>query len=56
VTTASSYQSASDRRLVVGLGPAERARSVEVFWPSGIRQRLEDVAPGRDLVVAEAER
>jgi hypothetical protein len=45
VTTASSYQSASDRRLVVGLGPSERARSVEVLWPSGVRQRIANVTP-----------
>jgi hypothetical protein len=56
VTTAGSYQSASDRRLVVGLGPSERALSLEVLWPSGIRQRLEDVVPGRELLVTEPDR
>lgn len=30
-----SYQSASDLRLTVGLGTAERTESIEVRWPSG---------------------
>jgi hypothetical protein len=33
-----SYLSASDRRLLVGLGPAARADRVTVTWPSGRRQ------------------
>ena len=56
VTTAGSYQSASDRRLVVGLGPSARTLSLEVLWPSGFRQRLQDVAPGRELLVTEPDR
>jgi hypothetical protein len=56
VTTAGSYQSASDRRLVIGLGASDRARSLEVSWPSGAVQRLTDVPTGRELVVGEAER
>ena len=34
----SSYLSASDRRLLVGLGPARRAERVTVRWPSGREQ------------------
>jgi hypothetical protein len=56
VTTAGSYQSASDRRLIVGLGASARLRSLEVRWPSGIRQRLTDVSAGRELTLREAER
>jgi hypothetical protein len=56
VTTAGSYQSASDRRLVVGLGASDRLRSLEVTWPSGVRQRLESVAGGHELVVREPDR
>ena len=33
-----SYLSASDRRLLVGLGPARRAERVTVRWPSGREQ------------------
>jgi hypothetical protein len=39
-----SYLSASDRRLLVGLGTADRARRVTVTWPSGGRQVFEDLA------------
>jgi hypothetical protein len=33
-----SYLSASERRLLVGLGPAQRAERVTVRWPSGREQ------------------
>jgi hypothetical protein len=39
-----SYLSASDRRLLVGLGAADRARRVTVTWPSGHVQVFEDLA------------
>jgi enediyne biosynthesis protein E4 len=35
-----SYLSASDRRLLIGLGPAEEAERVVVVWPSGRRQEF----------------
>jgi hypothetical protein len=41
-----SYLSASDRRLLVGLGAADRARRVTVWWPSGRQQAFAEV-PGR---------
>jgi enediyne biosynthesis protein E4 len=41
-----SYLSASERRLLIGLGPADRARQVKVRWPSGREQVFADV-PGR---------
>jgi hypothetical protein len=39
-----SYLSASDRRLLVGLGSADRAHRVKVTWPSGRVQVFEDLA------------
>ena len=56
VTTAGSYLSASDKRLLVGLGDDDRLRFVEVRWPSGTVQRLEDVKADRLLTVREPER
>jgi hypothetical protein len=38
-----SYLSSSDRRLLVGLGAAERARRVTVTWPSGRVQTFNDL-------------
>ena len=40
VTTAGSYLSSNDPRLVVGLGGKSAARSVEVRWPDGRTQTL----------------
>jgi hypothetical protein len=38
-----SYLSASERRLLVGLGTADRARRVTVLWPSGRRQEFHNL-------------
>ena len=47
------YLSASDKRVQVGLGRAATAELVEIRWPSGIVQKLENVASGQTLVVTE---
>ncbi len=49
----SSYLSESDPRLTFGLGDANQADRLEVRWPSGATQVLEDVPAGRLLVVQE---
>jgi enediyne biosynthesis protein E4 len=54
-TTSGSYISASDKRLHFGLGPAEVAK-VEVRWPSGTRQVLENVKADQFLEVREPEK
>jgi hypothetical protein len=53
VTTASSYQSSSDKRAHFGLGPALTAR-IEIRWPSGARQVLSDVKADQILTVTES--
>ena len=53
VNTAVGYLSASDKRLVVGLGSDVTAKLVEIRWPSGIIQRLENVKAGQFLRVTE---
>lgn len=52
-STASSYQSGSDRRVHFGLADAARLRRVEVRWPGGTLQVLSDVATDRVLEVVE---
>ena len=42
-----SYLSASDRRLLIGLGSAGKADRVTVKWPSGEQQEYRDLAAGR---------
>jgi hypothetical protein len=54
-TTAGSYLSASDKRVHFGLGKAETAK-VEILWPSGIRQILNDVHADQILEIREPER
>jgi enediyne biosynthesis protein E4 len=54
-TTAGSYESANDKRLHFGLGSAKTAK-VEVFWPSGAHQVLNDVPVNQILEIREPER
>ena len=56
VTTAVGYLSASDRRLLVGLGPDAMAKLVEIRWPSGAVQTFENVKAGQMLVAKEPAR
>ena len=42
-TTAGSYQSANDRRVFFGLGKEGAIRSVEIQWPSGVKQLVSNV-------------
>ena len=53
VHTSVGYLSASDKRLQIGLGADTAARLVEVRWPSGIVQRLENVPARQVLTVTE---
>jgi hypothetical protein len=53
VTTASSYLSASDKRVHFGLGAEQVPQSIEIRWPSGIRQTLKSVPPDHLLKVDE---
>jgi hypothetical protein len=51
--SAHGYLSQSDPRLFFGLGQAASADRVEVVWPSGRRQVLENVPAGRTITVEE---
>jgi enediyne biosynthesis protein E4 len=53
VTTASSYLSSSDKRVHFGLGSEKVARTIEIRWPSGIRQTLKDIRGDQILRVQE---
>ena len=56
IQTAAGYQSSSDKRLLIGLGASASARLVEVHWPSGIVQKLENVKGDRMLKLTEPAR
>ncbi|HSE23908.1 MAG TPA: CRTAC1 family protein [Pyrinomonadaceae bacterium] len=53
VSTASSYLSASDKRVHFGLGTATAAEMIEIRWPSGIRQTLKNVHGDQILQIDE---
>jgi hypothetical protein len=53
VSTASSYLSASDKRVHFGLGNDKLVKFLEVTWPSGTVQRLENVKADQILTVRE---
>lgn len=52
VTTAGSYLSSSDKRVHFGLG-LETSVSIEIRWPSGIRQTLKNISADQMLRVDE---
>ena len=55
VTTTGSYCSASDKRIHFGLGAATKVKLLEITWPSGAVQRLENVEADQILEVKEPE-
>ena len=53
VRSGGSYLSQNDLRLHFGLGTAARADRIEIAWPSGARQVLEDLAADRVVAIEE---
>ncbi len=53
VATGGSYLSQSDLRLHFGLGATTLVDSIRVAWPSGVMQKLTDVAADRLHVIRE---
>lgn len=54
VSTAGSYASANDRRVHFGLGQDSSVRLLEITWPSGSVQRLENVKADQVLTIRES--
>jgi hypothetical protein len=54
VRSGSSYCSQSDLALTFGLGPDTGVSSLEIQWPSGVRQRLANIAANQFVTVDEA--
>jgi hypothetical protein len=54
VLSQSSYYSFDDLRLSFGLGQSRRADRVEVVWPNGARQTVNDVAARQVLTIRHA--
>ena len=49
----SSYLSCHDRRLHFGLGTSDHVESIEVRWPSGIIQTLQNQEADRIITIVE---
>jgi hypothetical protein len=56
VNTAAGYLSASDKRLLIGLGASRAAKLIELTWPSGTVQRFENIPSGTVLRAVEPAR
>ena len=54
VRSGGSYLSQNDLRLHFGLGEARTVERIEISWPSGVRQVLQDQAVGRIVTIKEA--
>ena len=52
-TTSTGLSSASDKRVHFGLGAARRVAKLEIWWPSGAYQVLQDVPADQILTVRE---
>ncbi|MGB7167935.1 MAG: CRTAC1 family protein [Acidobacteriaceae bacterium] len=55
VTTSVGFMSSSDRRVHFGLGEETKISHIEIRWPSGIVQRLENPAADRIIRIEEPE-
>jgi enediyne biosynthesis protein E4 len=53
VSTCGSYLSASDKRAHFGLGSATVVNTLDIQWPSGLRQHLENVKADQFLKIDE---
>ena len=53
VNTAVGYLSASDKRVMIGLGSDSAAKLVEIRWPSGVLQKFENVKSRQILKAVE---
>jgi hypothetical protein len=53
VTTSTGYACSSEKTVFFGLGKDTAARRIEIAWPSGTRQVLENVAADRYLDLVE---
>jgi len=53
VTTSTGYAASSDSRVHFGLGESSAAREIDIRWPSGIRQVLENVRADRIVTIEE---
>ncbi|HTU44438.1 MAG TPA: ASPIC/UnbV domain-containing protein, partial [Bryobacteraceae bacterium] len=54
MTTSVGYASSSDGPVHFGLGPDTKADSIEIHWPCGVVQTLQNIPADRILKVKES--
>ena len=55
-TTAVGYNSSSDKRVYFGLGNATVVDRIELAWPTGVKQVVENIAANQILTIVESGR
>jgi hypothetical protein len=53
VQSGSSYLAQNDLRAHFGLGRAERAEHLEIRWPSGLKESIENLAANQIVTIRE---
>jgi len=53
VVGGNGYFASNERKILFGLGRSERIDRLQVRWPSGMRQTLQDLAVDRELTIVE---
>ena len=53
LTAGDGYQASNQRQLTFGLGPSTQIDSLEIRWPSGQRQKFEDLPVDQELLFRE---
>jgi hypothetical protein len=53
VMSGSSYYSQNDLRLHFGLGSAKHVDSIEILWPSGLKENIKDVPVNQLVIIQE---
>ena len=53
VTSGDGYLARNEQRLTFGLGPADGVDTVEVRWPSGLTQTVQDIPLDTELLLVE---
>ncbi len=56
VSTANGYASSSDSRVHFGLGASDTAKEIEITWPTGVKQVMQNVKADRVVTVTEPAR
>ncbi len=55
LTAGDGFQASNQRQLIFGLGDCDRVDCLDVRWPSGVKQRFEDLAADAEWILIEGQ-